>query len=219
MSFYLNNSSKNLLLINGIPSYITKHHPLVRFCSENKINLFIPRYYGSFESDGEFSLRNCISTVEETVTFVCSQRSLELFGQKELAWTSSEIFVLGFSFGALPVLNAKLPINVKKILCSPLIDLELNDKCKGSAKKEIYYIEKAYPNLFRFNASTLIEEYSGISNPEKEEFSLIYGDQDDTISTLEIEHIQSKYSPRSVCFHGGHTLDLNSLRQIMSIGI
>lgn len=191
---------------------------MVRFCSENKINLFIPRYYGSFESDGDFSLRNCVLTVEEALTFVRSQKSIELFRQEEIVWNSSEVFVLGFSFGGLPVLNAKLPADVKKILCAPLIDLELNEKCNGSAKKEIYYIERAYPNLFRFNANTLIKEYSDIAKPEKEECSLIYGDKDDTISALEIKYIQTKYSPKSICFHGGHSLDLSSLKQIINIG-
>ncbi len=215
VSFYLNGSSKNLILANGIPSYVTKHHPLVKFCQENKINLFIPRYYGSFESNGKFSLVNCIKTIEDTTKIVMYGKTIELFGEKEISWGCSEIFVLGFSFGALPVLNSKLPKKVIKILNSPFISLELNEENNGPAKEELYYVERAYPNLFRFKTEDLIKEYGEASYPDSEEFALIQGKKDDTISKSEIDFILKKYSPRLISFEGGHTISLESLKELI----
>jgi hypothetical protein len=215
VSFYLNGGSKNLILANGIPSYVTKHHPLVRFCKENFINLFIPRYYGSFESEGDFSLKNSTTSIEECVKLVSSGKTIELFYQKEISWNPSEVFLLGFSFGALPVLNSNVPSNVKKILNSPFINLNLNEQNNGPAKGELYYVERAYPNLFRFKTEKLIEEYQNLSYPLDSNFILIQGKLDDTISKQEIEFIQKMYSPKTILFEGGHTIDLESLKPLL----
>lgn len=215
VSFYLNGGTKNLILMNGIPSYVTKHHPLVNFCKENRINLFIPRYYGSFESDDVFSLNNCIKTAEDTTNLVFSGKTIELFGQREIFWDSSEVFVLGFSFGALSVLNADLPDKTIRIMNSPFINLELNETNNGPAKDEFFYIERAFPNLFRFKADDLIKEYSQISYPGKREFILIQGKKDDTISQKEVDFVIKKYSPKTMFFDGGHTIDLDSLKDVL----
>ncbi|GEM_PF-5451117 len=112
-------------------------------------------------------------------------------------------------------MNANLPDKAIKILNYPFINLELNDENKGPAKEELFYIERAFPNLFRFKANDLIKEYSQMSYPEKKEFVLIQGKKDDTISQKEASFIMNKYSPRALFFDGRHTIDLDSLKKVI----
>ena len=217
VSFYLNQGERNLIFISGMPSYITKYHPLVKFCNENKINLFIPRYYGSFESSGGFSIKSCIKTVQETVRLVKEGKVKELFEDKEVSWKNGSILVLGHSFGGLPTLCADLDSDIKIILSCPLVNLDMNLAEKGDAYRDLLFIEKAYPNLYRFKAEKLIQEYKKIKYPLKKEISLIVGKKDVSISKKEVDFLKEKYKPRVFEFEGGHSLDLNTLKIVLNV--
>lgn len=165
MSFYINGND-SIIFASGIPSYVTKHHPLVKFCKENKLNLFLPRYYGSLEAGGKFSLLNSAKAIEKAVEIVKKSKTKELFGKKEITWNSGKIYLFGYSFGTLPVLLANLDnSDVEVILNSPFVNLKLNEKNKGQTK-DFSYTEEAYPNLFRFKTGELIKEYYGVDLPE-----------------------------------------------------
>lgn len=216
VSFYLNGGSKSIILANGIPSYVTKHHPLVKFCKDEKINLFIPRYYGSFESCGDFTLNNSIKTIQETIEMFFSGKTKELFGNNEVSWSTDNLFILGYSFGAFPVAHLDLPgsENIKVILNSPFLGSFLDQEGEYNLQKEFSFIERAYPNLYQFNTLNIVEEYVSASATKLKDFFLIYGEKDNVISQKEIESLE-KVSSKIYKFEGGHSVHLPSLKKII----
>ena len=216
VSFYLN-GDKSLVLANGIPSYITKHHPLVKFCEENKVNLFLPRYYGSFEANGKFSIKSCIKTIEKAMHFARSEKAIEIFNNKEISWNAGKIYLIGFSFGALPTLLSSVSEkNTEIILICPFVNASINTNNKCGAEEEICYVEKAYPNLYRFKANILIKECKSVIYPKKRDFTLVIGNKDSSISKEEIEFLKEKYQPKIIEFEGGHTIPLNVLKELVT---
>lgn len=209
VSFYLNGDN-TIILAGGVPSYVTKHHPIVQFCQEHKLNLFIPRYPGSFESEGDFSLAACTDVLEKTVSLVKAEQVKTLYQNKVTTWKAGKIVIIGFSFGALPALLADVQ-EASTVLVCPFTNLKLNDTAGGGAREELHFIERAYPHVYRFKADTLLKEYEHIQYPPKKQFTLIAGKKDATLSKSEISFLQEKYHPDFIEFDSGHTLHLESV--------
>jgi pimeloyl-ACP methyl ester carboxylesterase len=110
-----------LILAPGMPSSPSKTS-LLRFFSAKGYTVILPRYRGTWESDGQFlksspaeDLAAVIDGLFEPIQDVWNQTELELIPQ--------EIFVIGCSFGGPAALYAAKDDRVSKVLCiSPVVD-------------------------------------------------------------------------------------------------
>jgi hypothetical protein len=123
---------------------------------------------------------------------------------------------LGYSFGALPSLLAEIDEEkIKRILVCPFLNLKINNEKGGNVLEELEYIERAYPNMFRFRASELKEDYLNLNYPSKRKFTAILGDKDKTLTKQEIEFMKEKYNPFVIVSDTGHTIPYEKLKEIL----
>lgn len=203
----------NIVLACGIPQYIDKYHPIIEQISRLGYNLFVPRYHGTFESSGKFSVLSSKKTIENTVTLVTKGKAIELFKNSEITWNHNiPLYVLGFSYGALPALLSNNNID-KTILVCPFIDVNYHlEKSSGENLKETFeFIERAYPNLYRLKAYDVLKDLSIVELPEKKNsLIVVYSLEDTSIPKEEIDLLIQKYpNTKLITKNGGHSIKIS----------
>jgi pimeloyl-ACP methyl ester carboxylesterase len=210
MGVYLNGSKGNIVYAPGMPQTLDKYHPFVLQMERLGYNLFIPRYMGTYESDGKFSTENSVRTLETIIDIVNNGRGIELFAGKELSWAPSPTYLIGFSYGALPALLQNKPV-VKTILVCPFVSMDFhNNGGAGENVKETYeFLERAYPNIYRFKAKDAINDMLNIKLPEsKQAVIVLRGSTDGSIPDEEIELLAKKYNAEIIIKDGGHSISI-----------
>ena len=145
---WLNGNMGNIVISPGLPQYIDKHHLIIKRLSGMGYNIFTPRYIGSWESDGNFSLKNCIRTLDQTLEMVGLGRAVESYNVSEVIWSNSlPTYLIGFSFGALPVLLLKT--ETKKILVCPFVNMEYHRGINGveDLERTLQFLSRGYTNV------------------------------------------------------------------------
>lgn len=193
---WLNGGEKNLIYACGLPQYITKYHPIVKLCQEFKVNLFVPRYRGSWESDGNFTITESIYSIEETIKMVRGGKAVELYNDSKITWNGQKIFLIGSSFGGIPAIINKEKV-YKTILVNPLVNFLLHRKFSATSfEKSLDFLLKAFKNVYRFDKVGLIKELENLGDFEqKNNLVLIRGSKDNLISEGEIEWIKNRFNP------------------------
>lgn len=210
-----------VILASGLPQYIDKYHPFLKTVEELGLTLIVPRYMGTWESSGDFSLENCVKTIEETIDFAKIGKSSEMYGNTEIHWNTSNLSVLGFSFGALPTLLANREVD-RSVLC-PFVsyDFHYSKDGKGEYVNDTFeYLQRAYPNIYRFSPSQLISDLKSVRLRKiTNTIRVGVGNKDNSIPPEEIEFIKSQYQTEIFRFDMGHSLQVGSeqLRQIINI--
>ncbi len=195
-SVWLNGGDKNLIYASGLPQYVTKHHPIVKLCQNFKVNLFVPRYKGSWESDGDFTIAGSIYSIKETIKMVRGGKTIELYNDSKITWDGQKIFLMGSSFGGIPAIFNKEEV-YKTILVNPLINFSLHRELSTVPfEKNLDFLLKAFKNVYRFEKSNLIKELENLEYlGQKNNLVLIRGSKDNVISKGEIEWIKNKFNP------------------------
>lgn len=62
-------SGVNILKLPGLPSF-PREDNFTEFCCRTGFNVFIPHYLGSWLSDGVFTPKNCLKTIEIARDFI-----------------------------------------------------------------------------------------------------------------------------------------------------
>jgi len=220
VGIYLNGNKGNIVLSSGIPQFLDKYHPFVGQMKRIGYNLFIPRFMGTYESDGTFNTRNSAESIESAVKLVRSGKGTELFGNTELKWDNNNISIIGFSYGALPALLQREIIDRTLLIC-PFVDLKyhLNGGNGEDVRKTFEFIERAYPHIYRLNASEVIDDLSKISLPTKKDNLIVIRDLSDSLIPFdEIELLKKKYGARIIDKGGGHNIlvEDNLLEQLLA---
>ena len=207
---WLNDSNKNIILACGLPQYISKHHPIVKMAETARVNLFVPRYIGSWESSGIFSIANCVETIEKTIALVKKGKAIELYNNTKTVWNPEKIYLLGFSFGGISALLNTEKVS-KTILLNPFANLDLQQKFNGENIEETFeFLQRAFPNVYKFDSKEIINELKSLNYPDKKEkMIVIRGKEDKTIPKEETEWLVNKYKPEYIEVDGGHSLELN----------
>ena len=210
ISAWLNGGDGSIILAPGLPQYIDKYHPLVKQAEKLGVNLFIPKYSGTYESNGEFSLKNSIKTLEQVIKLIKKGTAKELYANKEIKWKTNNINLIGFSFGALPSVLQKIKIK-KTILVCPFIfsEFHLGRKCLGEdVSKTFSFLERAYTNLYRINSKNLLKELANIKvSCKKERLIFIFGQEDSVIPKEEGHKIKECFPNSKIFFkEGGHSV-------------
>lgn len=139
-------NSKNIFIyFPGLPQIIDKDFFVNKV---NKDTAFFSVYYlGSWLSGGNFTYENCKKTIELAIEFIKNKEGLKTFDNKLINWDYDNLYVIGYSFSANPIISAKISKSDVKsvILFAPLLFLH---------KKEVLeYLKnkKAIDNFYGFS--------------------------------------------------------------------
>lgn len=205
---WLNGKEGNIILASGVPQYIGKYHPFLQMLSEREYNLFVPRYEGSWESDGVMTLRGCINTLRKTVRLVNKGSCRELYGNDEISWKKTNTSIIGFSFGVLPALLSK--VSIKKILICPFAfpKYHLGSTQGEDIRQTLGFVAKAYGHAYRFKPSSLIGEFEKVKYPKhiSGQTVVIRGAYDESIPAIEVDELSRKYHAKLYVSNTGHTI-------------
>lgn len=216
---WLNGNCGNIIISPGLPQYIDKHHSVIKRLSQMSYNVFTPRYIGSWESDGKFSVENCIRTLDRTLELVQSGEGVEAYNDIKASWSKSlPLYIIGFSFGALPVLLYQT--DIKKIIVCPFVNIAYHTDGVGGEDMEhtFQFLHRGYPNVYRLDVSEIMKELRNIKYPDSGgNLTVVAGSEDDVIPSVEIDFLTQRYAPLVVSLPIGHSLNDVSESDLASI--
>ena len=212
ISCFLFGGDKNIVFAAGLPQYIDKYHPLVKQAEKLKCNLFVPRYYGTYEDPkNKMTLAGCKEVIENTVELVKQKEAVELFANKEIYWNNPESIVVGFSFGALPALIQEYKV-AKTILFCPFVSLKFHDQNTPSENfaDTLDYLTRAFPGAYRFSQADFIKELKNVELPAQKSNLIVFKTKDDSVIPVEeIDFIAKKYKCKIIEKPGKHQILLS----------
>lgn len=147
----INKSNKVIILCGGMPSYPAKSE-LMFFLASKGYWVFLPRYRGSWESDGLFLQKSPHIDIIDVID-ILSHGFYDLFNNKKYSIKNPEVYLIGSSFGGTAVILASIDKRVKKaIALSPVTDWRVETKLEP-----IDWLSKftklAFGNGYRFKQS------------------------------------------------------------------
>lgn len=89
--------------------------PAIKRFVDSGFLVFLPRYYGTYESGGLCTFENAADSLLDTIKLVKKGRAKDAWGGT-LRWRASQIVLAGGSFGAAAALVAGAKSDVKKII-------------------------------------------------------------------------------------------------------
>ncbi|MCK5039892.1 MAG: prolyl oligopeptidase family serine peptidase [Candidatus Aenigmarchaeota archaeon] len=168
---------KAIIFAYGLPSApLNKNDYLVGNFIEKGFLVACPQYMGTYDSEGEFSLDNCVESINATI---------DLLNLNKIApeFNAEEIVLCGGSFGAsIVLLCASKEKEIKKVI-SIAVPLNWTEK---DIKEESEFIEKLWKYTHRIkknNFKTLLrmDLTKIISDLEDKKLFLIHGKNDKVV--------------------------------------
>lgn len=135
---------------------------------------------------------------------------MELFNNKITDWKVAKIYLVGFSFGALPAILSKATAD-KIILIEPFVNWELHkEHGETDLKHTLAFLRDAYKNVYRIDGDSFFVELNNLAYPKSiAPIVVVKGIKDDkVISKSEIKWLMDKYNASYQEFDGGHTANL-----------
>lgn len=184
-------SNKVVILCTGMPGYPGRRNDLLEFLAKEGYWAILPRYRGSWESDGRFlkesphmDIIDIISELESGFT--------ELWAGQTFSIKKPEVYLLGSSFGGAAVLLASTHKSVKKaVALSPVVDWTVESKTEPFEHLSKFMME-AFGNGYRFSEKDFFKlKKGGFYNPIDEIKSMsgdkimIYHAKDDEVVAFE----------------------------------
>lgn len=205
----LNKAKGNIVIAAGLPSYLTSKHESIKTLFGLGYNIFVPRYYGSWESTGKFSPQTSLKSISLCVDIVKSETASSLFSDSALTWSNENIIMLGFSYGATFALCQKNKVD-KVVLVAPI--LPLTDKVCKNINNEVACIKNAYPIVYTINLKDVALEMNNIlirnsKSITTKEIIAVIGRKDKSM-TADYTNKLSNYDIETINVDVGHTMDL-----------
>ncbi len=196
-------SYNTIIILDGLPSNPSVKDQLIQKLSQHGLDVFFPRYEGTWESRGEF-LKKAPS--KAIIEFIKALRSGIILNDKK--YIAQKIFILGASFGGGVALDiAGQNIADKICTISPVISFK---KVVGIDTLE-NYLRVVFPRDYRFNPKNwhrLLEDdlWSLDDNKIKNssDILIIAGDADDQIKKADILKFGKKNKIRISIYNLGH---------------
>lgn len=194
-SYYLeNNNGKVIILCSGIPGTSSYIEIAEKYVKEGFIFIH-PKYLGSWESYGDFSIENCKKTIIDFVNALKNKKVKTIFN-KNFDIGIREIFLLGHSFGGSVALCSGADLDIDGIIAlAPVIDYRVQGKEDYEEEKMDWlynFITSGFENVYRnFNKSNWEEFcFSGLilnandylESLKKKRILLIHGKEDKSIN-------------------------------------
>lgn len=158
-------SNKVVILCTGMPGYPGRRNDLLKFLANEGYWAILPRYRGSWESDGKFlkdsphlDILDIISELESGFT--------ELWAGNTFSIKKPEVYLVGSSFGGCAALLASVHKNVKKVVAlSPVVDWRIESITEPFDHLSKFMME-AFGNGYRFAPKDFMKlKKGGFYNP------------------------------------------------------
>ncbi|MCX6715768.1 MAG: prolyl oligopeptidase family serine peptidase [Candidatus Taylorbacteria bacterium] len=222
-------NGKAILYVPGLPGHPRKKN-LGETFSTNGFTFFEMRFPGSWESDGVFTMNNCVTSLAEAYMFIKEGAATELCREAKKEWAHNEVIIMGSSFGGGVMLSSNIPDQLTYVLLAPVTRLkDAKDSLVilPSGNDDLYnLLRQGYSNVYRgltekdwhdfLNGNTSINPESNLSNLKNKRLLFIQGTSDKTIlmnntadyvKTLQTEGIDAKIITISEAGHGGDLED------------
>jgi len=203
-SYYLEeNNGIAIVFCSGIPGISSYPEIAERYVNENFI--FIqPKYLGSWESYGEFSVDNCKKTIIDFTQALLNKKVKTIF-DKDLDLNIKKIYLLGHSFGASVALCSGEKLDVSGIIAlAPVIDYREQGKKGHEENMEWLYdfmiagFENVYRSFSRKQWKNFCSSGSGLNasiylnNLKSQKILLIHGNADTSVNCSNTEKFYLK---------------------------
>lgn len=141
-------SSKVIILAGGMPG-VPKNKELLFFLAKKGLWVFMPRYRGSWESDGQFLKKSPEQDILDIIDEL-PKGFTDLWSGKKYTIKNPEVYVIGGSFGGPAAILASKDKRVKKVVAiSSVIDWRVDSKEEPMGKLG-KFVREAFGNGYRF---------------------------------------------------------------------
>ena len=189
-----NSNGKAILYVPGLPGHPRRKSLGEAFASEG-FTFFEMRFPGSWESDGVFTMDNCVESLEEAYTFIQGGTGMELRRGTEKDWSCQKVVFLGSSFGGGVILSSTIKDALTFVLLAPVTKLKnIRDSLfmLPSRDDDIFHLlSKGYSNVYRgltkedwsnfLNENTKINPEKNVDNLKNKKLIFVQGSKDNVI--------------------------------------
>lgn len=193
-----NENKSCIILAPWFPHYFDKYHPFVNQIISQWLDLFITKYIWSRENTWEFTIWNTIKSVQDVINFIYSGSWESLFDNQIIEFNYNIIYLVWFSFGALPVLFTEHDASIKKILICPFIHHSFHMWWVWENINDTFsFVKKWYGNLYNYELENIINEIKSLDynkSDKKSQYTLITGEYDKAIPWEEIDWLKANYN-------------------------
>lgn len=198
-------SKKCVILAPWFPHYFDKYHPFVNSIINQWIDLFIIRYAWSWENKWIFTIQNCIQSIQDCISLIQEGQGISLFNNQKIFFNYESIYLIWFSFGALPVLFTKNDNNIlHKILICPFLHHSFHIWWSWENIMETFeFVKKWYWNLYNYSVDNIIHEIQNLTyniSDKQSEYTLIIGEHDNAIPDWEINRLKENYKVKDIIY-------------------
>jgi esterase/lipase len=209
MSYWCSEGKRLVVFCLGLPQYPSSYHPFIQTLVSCGYDILIPKYKGTYESVGEFSLQSSIETVQITIKALQENSLTDLYTGLPITLPRDETTLVGFSYGGFVARFVPEQELVKKlVLLMPFVDVQAHGR--EELKKDLAFLEKAYSHVYRCNKDTLLKELEeGGQKTFSKPYTLVAGTHDNTTTKEELLLLTSMCKPFSfITVESGHTANL-----------
>lgn len=191
----LNASNKVIVLCTGMPGYPGRRNELLEFLAGEGYWVFLPRYRGSWESDGSFLKESPHQDILDIIDELSSGFT-ELWAGKKFSIPNPEVYLLGVSFGGPAALLASRDERVKKVaVMSPVVDWRAESKAEPFDHLSRFMVE-AFGNGYRCDMDDFHKlQKGGFYNPideietlSPEKIMIMHAKDDEVVSFGPVEN-------------------------------
>lgn len=197
-------NGKVILYVPGLPGHPRKK-ALGEILAASGFTFFEMRFPGSWESDGEFTMNNCVKSLEEAYVFIQEGAAIELRRGARKEWAHDDIILLGSSFGGGVTLSSQIKDPLTFVLLAPVTKLQnIKDSLVilPSGTDDLFHmLLEGYANVYRgltekdwsnfLDGKTLINPGKNIDNLKNKKLIFVQGTDDDVIlSKHTVEYVE-----------------------------
>jgi len=234
-SYYLEkNNGKAVIFCSGIPG-TSSYKEIAKPYIEAGFIFIHPKYLGSWESYGNFSIEGCKKTIIDFVNDLKNKKVRTIFGEN-FDVEIKEIYLVGHSFGGSVALCAGAELDTKGIIAlAPVIDYRVQGKENYEEEKMDWlysFITAGFENVYRNLDETPWKEFCShgsvlnandyFEKLKTKKILLLHGTQDTSINYNRSKKFCSKLKDLGGDINYEETGDthsnikLNSFRKILS---
>lgn len=190
------NNGKVILYVPGLPGHPRKK-TLGEIFSARGFIFFEMRFPGSWESNGKFTMDNCVKSLEEAYSFIQKGAGVELRRGTRKEWAHDNIILLGSSFGGGVILSSHIKASLTMVLLAPVTKLQyIKDSLfilPSGADDLFHLLSEGYANVYRgltekdwvnfLEGKTLINPKKNINNLKNKNLLFVQGTNDEVIQS------------------------------------
>ncbi len=198
-------NGKTVLYVPGLPGHPRKRNLGDSF-AKNGFVFFEMRFMGTWESDGVFSMENCIKSLYEAYTFVKNGSGVELRMETIKDWPTEKVILMGSSFGGGVILSLDINDPLTLVLLAPLTEIKkIKDSVVilSSGDDDLFnLLSKGYANVYRglsksdwdnfLDGNTLINPEKTLESLKNKRLVFVQGRRDSIISHADTDRFVEK---------------------------